>query len=176
MPAESVSLTVAIQSRIAEVLSAAIVPSAASVSDRTINHSGGGVAKTVLDTDTPHPVAVLDLEITLDENEFYELNLRAAPTHGAPDAGEDLLDQRLLYIEIETSEDNADPIVVKPATTNGYHLWGSTFSQSFPPFANQGTLHRGQALPIIAASARLIRFEGTEGDSVKVKMCFEDAS
>lgn len=176
MPAESVSLSVTITSRIAEVLSAEVVPSAASASDRTIHHSGNGVARTILDTDDYHPVSVLALDITFDENEFYELNLRAAPTIGAPDAGEDLLDQRLMYIELQTPEDNDDPVVVKPAASNGYALFGATFQQSFPPFSDQGSLYRGRALPVVAASARLIRFEGTEGDTIRVKMCFEDAS
>lgn len=176
MGAESVSLTVNISSQIAEVLDPAVVPSASSAGDRTINHNSGGVNKTLTANDTPHPVRIVDLDVTLDASGYYELNLQGAPTTGAPDAGEDLAGLRLMHLEFETPSTNAGAIVVKPAASNGYHLWGSTFAVQFPAYTVAGVLFRGRTLPTIAAGARLIRFEGAEGDTFKCKLSFESAA
>lgn len=176
MGAESVTLTVNISSDIAEVLDPALVPAATSAGDRTLNHNSGGVNRTITEDDTPHPIRTVNLSVTLDSGGFYELNLAAAPTTGAPDAGEDLAGMRLMHFEMETPSDNVADIVVKPAASNGYHLWGNTFSKAVPKYANLGMLLRGRTLPTIGAGARLIRFEGTEGDSFKCKLCFESVS
>ena len=171
--AESISLTVNISSQIAEVLAPEVVPAAAAASDRTVNHNAGGVNRTILDTETPHPVACLTLAIEFDGSGEYEVNLRAAPTTGAPDAGEDLVGKRLMHIELETSQENVSAVLIKPAASNGYHLWGNTFELSLQPFANLAMLCRSQLLSQVGSATRVIRFEGTIGDRIDVKMCFQ---
>jgi hypothetical protein len=174
MAAEKVVFSVNLSATISEVLAAAIVPASDTEEQRTVKHVKWNVDQTFLPTSTPDPERCLSLEITLDSGGLYDLDLTAAPTTGAPAAGEDLTGLKVMYAEFTTPADNAAAILLcDQAATNEYDLLGAANELDLVPGSKLCLLHTDSALPAVAGTDKIIRFSGTEGDVLQIKLVFE---
>ena len=177
MGAEKIVLDVQLGLTIQETLAAAVVPGADSADRRTVTHGKWTVNETFGPNSTPIPTRCLVLEITLDGTGFYEINLASAATTGSGSGGEDLTGKRVMAFEASTPDDNAGVIAIcDQAGSNKYPLLGAGNELDLPADSMLPLLVRSSELPLIAAGARTIRFSGTEGDVVRVKLAFEDGS
>ena len=176
--AEKITLTPSISSSIAEVLAAADVPGAQSATQRTVTHDDWNYS-TSLHNDsggptTPAPVRCLSTTITLS-GASETLDLTAAPTTGAADAGEDLSGKKLMYVQLTTHADNnAAGLTIGPGAANGYELFGCAAGDVLMyPDEYMAKLTLGSHLDDVAAADCEIDFAGTAGDICYVKMVFE---
>lgn len=174
MAAEKITLTIDLTSTIQEVLAQAAVPASETGEQRTVSHNQWNVSDVYTTDSTPEPQRCLSLEITLDGGGFYDLNLASAPTTAAPTAGEDLTGFRVMHFEAQTPSGNAAAIVIcDQAASNKYTLFGSSNAFSLPKNSKIALIHLASLLPVIAAGVKTIRFSGTTGDKIRVKMTFE---
>lgn len=177
MGAEKVILDAQLDFTIQETLAEAIVPGANTADQRTVTHGKWNTSATFGPTSTPAPTRCLVAELTIDGTGFQEINLASAATTGAGSGGEDLTGKRVMAFEASTPADNAAVIVLcDQAGSNKYPLFGAGNEFDLPAGSKLPLLVESSDLPLIAAGARTLRFSGTEGDVVRIKMAFEDGS
>lgn len=174
MGAQAVNLTMNLSSTIQEVLDPAVVPGASAADKRTVQHDSWNVDKTLIASSTPAPSRCLVLEITIDNTGQYEIDLSAAPTTGAPTAGEDLTGKRVLSFEFQTPAANAAAITIcDQAASNKYALFGAGNAYSLLKNSKLAQLHESSLMPAVAGGAKIIRISGTEDDVLRVKLTFQ---
>jgi hypothetical protein len=172
MAAEKVSLSVNLNMLIAEVLAAASVPGATNEAARTVQHDAWRVDTSLISTSTPAPVRCVVGEFTLDGSGDYDLNLAAAPTTAAPTAGEDLTGKNLLAFFFQTPSTNAGAVTIDGTVSNGYDLF--TGPITIPKnMTLTGLCQTSAQYPAVAAGDRIIHFDGTAADKIRVKLVFE---
>lgn len=162
-------------------------PGAVNAAHRLTQVSGWGVSRSLRADDPnrdPDPVAIVARELTIASGEAT-IDLTAAPiigaeSGGAPAATEDLTGKNLIAAFFSTeraSGDNAAPIVVKAHATNGYDLFGvDSATPGFidvPPGAACVFIFNTAARDPVAAADKIIHFEGTDGDTIRVILVFE---
>lgn len=172
MAAEKVMATVQINLAIVEVLATALVPGAETEQDRTVNHTAWSVDQQLSSSSTPASVSTVVKEFTLDGSGDADLDLTAAPTTGAGTSGEDLTGKNLIAYEFQVPAANTGNVTIDGTVANGYDLFTGTVT--LPKGCSQAMASTTAGkFPAVAATDKIIHFDGTAGDKIRVKLLFE---
>lgn len=179
MGAQAVRVEVRNGSTLSVELPSSYAPAADNAADRTIRLGEYSVDSIFDANTTPAPAEALSLEIELDNTGSHDLDLTDAPIQGAesggaPASGEDLTGKKLWFYEFQT-EDNVAAILVKPGSSNGYTLFGSSITDGVKLEATDKLQRICQSSDgaAVSSTVKIINFSGTAGDTINVKMSFE---
>lgn len=158
------------------ILPESYVPPAVAEASRDVN-----VDDWALEGALDNCTAILTAEVTIPGGGTYQLDLTAAPIIGAESAGvpsatESLAGKRLAGFLFRAPSTNAAPILVAPASTNGYLLFGAAITGGVKIESNDhwSRVVTGDTLPEVTASAKLIDLTGTAADVLQILMAFRD--
>lgn len=164
----TVDLTINSALDVVETISAANSPLAAS-GGSTRRYNGASVSGTTLGAATTPAVSgsPADLSHTLSGGTTKDFDLTAVPTANDVNVTADQSTKKLVGILVRTAAGNAAAgVVLAPGPTNGYDLFGSGGQVTIYP--GQSVLYTfvdaAAATPAVGASAKAIRFTGTDGD------------
>ena len=162
---ESVGLTAILQMSAREVLAAADAPGAANESDRTLRHTEFNT-QAVLNANSDPAVDVVALQTITIGGAPTDLDLISAPLAGGRTG--DLTGKKVVGALFKTADDNAAAVTVGVSGSNDYVLWGAGITVSLGKGRTEAFLDEKEQLAAVAAGAKIIRFNGTNGDVIEV--------
>lgn len=162
-----------------EQFTAAEVPSASTVSERTLRSGKGNDAQLAFSESSTPAVTkpAISQKITLGGSATV-IDLTAVAAAAIPAAATRTVDQtggKLVSFNLRADSENTDPITVGPgASSNTYNLFGAGKDIDIEPGFQIGGTFRDVAssLPAVAAGAKNIEVSGTSGDILYLDLLF----
>lgn len=173
-----ISTQVRIEVLSSEVFTAAEVPGAGNVSERTLKTGRGNQTSLSLNGTSTPPVTkpTISKKIELGGSPTV-LDLTAVAAAAIPAAATrtvDMTGAKLVSYSLRADDGNADPILVGPGgSSNTYDLFGTGIDLPIEPGQHIASAFRiASSLPTVGAGAKNIEISGTSGDDLYLDLVF----